>query len=103
MQTVFKESKHFVTKIFKSPSRFASDAEVTRVKISPSPSAYNLAEAYEHANSPRGKLKLGKDKRKCFVDTEAKLIHSPGPTQHSMPISSLNWLTNGLGSSRKRI
>jgi hypothetical protein len=58
-----------VTKIKASPERFASKLETDRIKLSPSPSTYLKAEAFDFSTTPVGKLKLGNDKRQSFVDT----------------------------------
>ena len=89
-------------KIYKNPSRFPDENEIRRVEKSPSPNAYDTMQAFNNANSPKGHYKQGKDKRKCFVDTEARLSISPGPTKHSPEMSTYNWLSKG-STSRTRI
>lgn len=89
-------------KLFKNPSRFPDEREVDRVKISPSPDHYKTLEAFNAANSPKGHYKTPKDKRKCFVDTEAKLSISPGPAKNVAAITTYNWLSKG-STSRSRI
>lgn len=80
-------------KIKPEPSRFPSEAEEERVGLSPSPSTYEILEAYNFSKTPRGALKLGKDKRECFVDKIAALSVSPGPVKNASPIKTLNWLS----------
>lgn len=104
---MYREPKHFVTKIKNSPERWISKEETERIKNSPSPSTYKTAEAKDFSISPRRNQVVGRDKRKAFTDEEAKLNYSPGPVKNSWHIKTMDRLTKGLGSfgatSRKRL
>jgi len=100
--TTYKEAKHMSTKIHKSPIRAIAEPDTGRTKDSPSPTTYKTLEAFNESSSPKGKYIQAKDKRKCFVDTEAKLSISPGPCKHTASPKTFQILSKGF-SSRGRI
>lgn len=99
---LYKEKKHPIPKIVPSPSRFATDAEVERVALSPSPSSYEILDSFNFMTTPRGNQKVGHEKKTCFVDHQAKLNYSPGPVKNHYTMKALKYLSSGP-SSRKRL
>ena len=63
-QTAYREKKPFFTKITKTPIRFVSkEKEIEKSGLTPSPSTYQIMEAYNAANSPKGSLIIGKARK----------------------------------------
>ena len=97
--TKYKQNKICVSKIVNA-NLLAETNELTRQAALPSPASYKMSEAFDAANSPKGKWKTLTltEKRVSFVDTIAKKSISPGPAKHSNSITSLNWLSKSPGS-----